>query len=168
MWAYFVLDQILPVSFTQNLFCVALTRTMGTPYHIYRVKQDQPFLFCVKLMGLLCYLAALYRIPSTVNTAQFFPTLFTLRVLLFFPYLVEYLANRVQISTSSSPKLTTGNFNKFLVAMTVIVFVHTSRSESRTDAEKETTPLNANYAAAALSHDLLIGSLGSVTYLLLF
>lgn len=168
LWAYFVLDQILPISFTQNLFCLALTQTTNVSFEIHTANHDHHFILCLRLVGLLCYLVALYWIPSMLNTAQFFPILFTLRILLFTPYLVDRLARHLRNTTSSTSNLTTENFHKLLVAISVVAFAHTAFSEPAVYANLRTISMDTNYAVAALSHDMLIGFVSVVSLLLLF
>lgn len=165
LWAYFILDQILPVSFTQNLFCVALTQTGNIPLKNHRTQHDQILVSCLRLAGLLCYILTLYRIPSTVNTKHFFPTLFTLRMLLLMPYFIDFLAYRLWQPSNRNPGFTTETFNKCLVAVLSIVVAHAgvqSGLTSKVYEELGAASPKTNYAAAALSNDMVLGFLGGI------
>lgn len=167
LWTYFILDQILPVSFTQNLFCVALTQTGNVPLQNHRTEPDQILISCLRLAGLLCYILTLYRIPSTVNTEHFFPTLFTLRMLLLMPYFIDSLAYRLWQPSNRSRGFTTETFNKCLVAVLSIVVAHAGFQSGLTFKvyeESGAASPKTNYAAAALSNDMVLGFLGGIAF----
>lgn len=162
LWAYFLLDQILPVSFTQNLFCAALTRIAHVTQDHHRTEPARYFINCLRLAGLLCYLVVLYWTPSTVKTAWFFPTLFTLRVLLFTPYIVDILALQLSPSTSSKSSPTTTKFNQGLLAVLMLAFGSIGSPKREASDVAVTPSSDTSYAAAALSNDMAIGILGGI------
>lgn len=170
LWAYFVLDQILPVSFTQNLFCAALTRIGNFPLKTHGTEPDQIFISCLRLAGLLCYILTLYWIPLTVNTGQFFLTLFALRILLLIPYVIDCLAYRLWQTSYRNPGFTTESFNKCLVAVLSIVVAHAGVQSGLTFKvyeESGAASPKTNYAAAALSNDMVLGFLGGIAFFFL-
>lgn len=167
LWAYFVLDQILPVSFTQNLFCATLVRASSTPPLDLKMVSTWYAGFFLRLVGLCCYCVALYWIPATIRTAWFLPTLFALRILLLTPYIVDRLACQWQRSASARSRFTTMSFNYCLVALSIVVLSSISVSEVRVSRRVPTTSSNTNYAAAALSNDVVLGLTSGLAIFLL-
>lgn len=92
LWAYFLLDQILPVSFTQNLFCLALllTPTLKAEKKLYATNT------LLQVASILAYFACVSQAPEAIASPWFFPILFATRILLFAPYLI--LAPSSQLS----------------------------------------------------------------------
>lgn len=167
MWTYFVLDQILPVSFTQNLFCAALVRASSTSSHVSKPTSTRHTSLLLRSIGLSFYCAALYWIPTTIKTKWFFPTLFALRVLLLTPYLVDHLTLRQQKSARSPSEFTATSFNYFLVALSTVALGSIGAPELKASRQIPTPSSNANYAAAALSNDMMIGFASGLAVLLL-
>src|SRR4051812_13142219 len=84
LWAYFLLDQILPVSFTLNLFCLALLLT-PPPKTEKKLYATTPLL---QILTLLAYFYCLSQASALLDTPWFLPNLLAIRALLFAPYLV--------------------------------------------------------------------------------
>ncbi|OCT53539.1 hypothetical protein CLCR_10447 [Cladophialophora carrionii] len=86
LWAYFLLDQILPVSFTQNMFLLA-THLQDDKKHAEMRALDPPS--AVMQVLLVCtYFAVLATAPITVGSDWFIWVLLATRALLFAPFLV--------------------------------------------------------------------------------
>ncbi len=92
LWAYFLLGQILPISFTQNLFLLASILHPGDPGSPRQSKERsiniKPVRTYLQLAVSFAYLGTLAAAPASVGTSWFFPLLFTTRFLLFAPYLI--------------------------------------------------------------------------------
>lgn len=161
------MDQILPVSFTQNLFCVALVRASATSSHVSKPRSTRHTSVFLRLVGLSCYCAALYWIPTTINTKGFFPTLFALRILLLTPYLVGHLTLRQQKSARPSSEVTAISFNYLLVALSIVALGSIRAPELQALRQVPALSLNANSAAATLSNDMMIGLASGLAVLLL-
>lgn len=83
LWAYFLLDQVLPVSFTQNLFLLAilLTRGVRCDHNTTPTSTSQHIAVGIAFLG------ALGAIPSSTGAALFLPMILLIRTLLALPYL---------------------------------------------------------------------------------
>jgi hypothetical protein len=92
LFAYFLLDQILPVSFAQNLFLLRM---------IFREEEEEdqeegqpiptaptlyPAAVSLQCEVALTYLGVVAAAPFSVATRYFFPVLFATRILFFAPY----------------------------------------------------------------------------------
>lgn len=131
---------------------------------VHVVEPSSVLVLCLRLASLLCYISTLYWIPSTVNTTQFFPALFAVRILLLVPYLVDRLDFHLRPSRHSSSKLTTTGFNKVLVAISLLAFAQVILLDSNTSWGTSAALPDVNYAAAALSNDMVMGFLGSIAF----
>lgn len=82
LWQYFVLDQILPISFAQNLFCTAILLSPGKPRDDVLLPSSR-----ISQRLILClYASSLATAPAITGSAWFFLVLASVRLLLFAPY----------------------------------------------------------------------------------
>lgn len=160
LWKYFVLNQILPMSFTQGLFCTAMT--------VSRLKIKprcaQRSLRQTRITALLCYVSVLFYVPRTIGTNLFFPTLFTMRALLFAPFLIDlsaYRASGVLGTFHTDLELRRTNVLSLTVLAIYGLFclLRLEGQSLRTD-----TTNHNNYAAAALVNDMIIGIIATTLY----
>ena len=81
LWSYFLLNQILPVSFSQNLFILALivAPPPKTERKLFAANSK------LQVAILLAYFWCVSEAPSAVGTTTFFPIQFAIRALLFSP-----------------------------------------------------------------------------------
>ena len=158
LWAYFILDQILPVSYTQNLFLIA-TSLMDTP------KSKQPKQapgLTWQLAPLLAYMMCLIAAPHCVGTSCFFPVLFLTRFLLF-SRMIE-LRPSAKSDSSRDPVSVTPAFPLFedykwsivyfCLGAWVLSVIHLTQAMPFLEA---LAAVNFNPAVSALGYDLLIG-----------
>lgn len=157
---YFVLDQILPISFTQNLFCI--TMALSAKRRIYR---RQPFrnLSVMRITAMASYVALLFSIPKAVHTRWFFLNLFALRILLLAPFLIDYFAfkgSEAEQSKSNEGVRMTNKYCLLALALCGAFSIFNGPRVTFTSSAK----LNTNYAATALSTDLFIAVVSGLTY----
>ena len=155
---YFVLDQILPVSFTQNLF---LTATTLAPESQTTVRSLRPFLL-LRIAALACYVLLLYIMPATLLTNWFVFVLFTVRMLLFAPYLIDLVAC-VRRSNESNNENQIWMINRWCLIALAAFGVLSVLKEPAVNQSYQEKP-HMNYAAAALSNDLSIGIASGLLY----
>ena len=158
LWAYFALDQILPVSFTQNLFLIAAQLSSKASSTSMRYPKGT-----TQFSLLMTYLVCLYSAPRTINTAEFFPVLFATRLLLFLPYL---LIRSSGSTTGPEDRLPTGppkgdSQSYGLIVLLVGAIIAELCMNFTGPNEFSLTAIDDNHAVSALSYDFLIG-LGSL------
>lgn len=160
LWTYFVLDQILPISFTQNLFCTTMALSA-----VRRTYHRQPFmtLSTVRITALISYVVLLFSISSSVHTRWFFPNLFALRMLLFAPFLIDHFAFRR--SNTEQPRLSKGlhAINTYCLLALALCGAYSIFFDNKVILTTSTKS-SVNYAAAALSNDLFIGIVSGLVY----
>ena len=158
LWAYFVLDQILPVSYIQNLFLIA-TSLMETPKS--KPPKQAPGLTW-QLAPLLTYMVCLIAAPHCVGTSWFFPVLFLTRLLLF--------SRLIDLRPSAKPELSGDSASMtpafplfedykwttvyFCLGAWVLSVIHLTQAMPFLEA---LAAINFNPAVSALGYDLLIG-----------
>lgn len=156
LWHYFIIDQILPVSFGQNLFCTALSLT---PQHSRKPRQVEPAALA-KFISVICYIGLLYVVPYTIYRPLFLPIILLLRLLLFVPYLIDkyspYTESKKQHSRQN-PR------NVVLVCTCLLIlvgFVDTIFGFGARINNRQITGIN--YAFNALSQDLWLAVLSLI------
>ena len=85
LWTYFLLDQILPISFTQNLFMLAVL--LKDEAQVKRRKVE-PAKVSLQILLVLAYFTILSMAPSSVGRPRLFVVLLSTRALLFAPFVV--------------------------------------------------------------------------------
>lgn len=157
LWAYFVLGQILPTSFAQNLFLTALSlapsRQGATP---------KPALL-VRSMVWITYAVMFWIVPRIKSTPWFLPAIFVLRILLFAPFVVDHFAmdstrNRyLRLDQISQAHAILGT------GLCVVFALYQITAPSGTVlASRGST--GSNYAAKALTDDVLLGILSGTVF----
>jgi hypothetical protein len=163
LFAYFLLGQILPVSFAQNLFLLRM---------IFREEkqEDQPIPTAATLypaaVSLQCavaltYLGVVAAAPYSVATRYFFPVLFATRILLFAPYQALSLVQQESRSEQVHPGRTGSLMKEYgwffapvLVGGVLMQLAQTARTSRFAGI---LAALNCNPAVSALGYDILIG-----------
>ena len=158
LWAYFILDQILPVSYTQNLFLIAIS-LMDLPSS--KQLRQAPGL-TRQLAPLLAYMVCLIAMPYCVGTSWFFPVLFLTRFLLF-SRMIELRPGVKPESSEKSASVTPAfplfedykwTIVYFCLGAWVLSVVHLTQAMPFQGA---LAAVNFNSAVSALGYDLLVG-----------
>lgn len=160
LWVYFVLNQILPLSFTQNLFFTTITLVTKHPR---TVRKPQSANYLLRLCAVTLYVGLLYSVPSTLQTQLFIPALLLTRALLFAPFLIDLVSCKSRGTGSSRVEDRVRNSN-WCCSLILAAFGISSMLSSPKLISREVQSTAANYAAAALSNDLLIGLASSLIY----
>lgn len=163
LWAYFILNQILPVSFTQNLFCTAIV--LAVPKATQRRRSVGRF-WQLRIAATLLYITFLFSIPATLRTVWFFPNLFALRVLLAAPFVIDFidfnsLRNHDDSFTNTSRVV--NRWCSLLLILLGLLSVFTDPSS----LPRQRTETTKNFAVAALSDDMLIGISSAVIFMIM-
>ena len=165
LWVYFAVGQILPVSFSQNLFLIAGELIPGSPpgedrddekarpdvQHHASVSPavSTEKIKIIAIAALFCYHQCLHVAPQTVGSAMLFPVLFATRLLLLSPLFVVWL---------SKQRYEVGIFTKYLVvACSGWLLADSWYTWWPATMEGAVDALHANPALSALGYDLLIG-----------
>ena len=156
LWAYFILDQILPVSFTQNLFLLATQLSPSSSTTSLRYARPTTHYYLI-----LSYLACLFAAPKAIGTSYFFPVLFATRALLLTPYFLRCPGKKSTFSYTNHALPSEGSQNDglmFFILSAVVLDVVQSLSMTSLPS---LPAINENHAVGALGYDFLIG-LGSL------
>ncbi|EXJ64125.1 hypothetical protein A1O7_00461 [Cladophialophora yegresii CBS 114405] len=86
LWAYFLLDQILPVSFTQNMFLLAVHLQDDKKYA--EIRMLDPPSAAMQVLLVCAYSAVLATAPISIGSGWFIWVLLATRALLSAPFLV--------------------------------------------------------------------------------
>ena len=101
LWAYFLLGQILPIAFTQNLFFIALlclpkeqpesqkAEGTGSAVAVTASPMSVSLLRMSNFVVLFLFIVALLFLPSARNEPWFMDLVLVTRLLLFAPYLIH-------------------------------------------------------------------------------
>ncbi|KAK5052554.1 hypothetical protein LTR84_002419 [Exophiala bonariae] len=156
LWAYLLLDQILPVSFTQNLFVVATALQVqpSSPSQNWQAPGSK-----TQAIITLAYLASLTAARFSVDIPYFLPNLVVSRLLLFAPFLL--LRPALQARNPQQTEIVVSMWSKYrhsilalVIGGIVMQIVHTAM------ILPVVTPLaavNDDPATSALSYDFLLG-----------
>lgn len=162
LWAYFVLNQILPVSFSQNLLFTMMT--LSTTYDSKAERKPQSAIRLLRILAAAAYITFLQLIPSTLQNSWFIPTILLTRAILFAPFLIDVFSYGNCGVSETEVKNRVLDTNMFcLLGLTLFgasALVRSPREVS--DGQTHTT--DVNYAATALSNDLLIGLISFLLY----
>jgi len=150
LWAYFVLDQILPVSFAQNLFC-----TMLIVMPEKKGRQLRPAIRKRAAVS-VCYILLLRLVPYTVHTTWFLPTLFALRFMLFAPFLVDRVADNGLTTDDCCTRSTIQKFNMWSLVLFSVGGLYSLPLTKEQSSEQDIAFI-PNYAASALTQDMVLG-----------
>jgi hypothetical protein len=163
-----LLDQILPVSLTLNLFCLALLLA-PPPKTEKKVYATTPLL---QVISLLAYFLSVSQAPVNVGTAWFFPTLLATRALLLAPYFVlapsPKLSWRTPVGQSASKGTLYEAYGpawKMILICTAVMYVKQYRvvleDNHKSAIWEGFRTLNDVPAVSALAYDYILG-LGSL------
>jgi hypothetical protein len=168
LWAYFLLDQILPVSFTLNLFCIALLLA-PPPKTEKKIYATSPLL---QIVSLLAYFYAVSQAPANVGTPSFLPTVIATRALLFAPYLVLAPSSKLSwltpVGRSASRRTLHEAYQpawRMILVCTAVMYVRQYRvvlaDNYKSAIWEGFRTLNDVPAVSALAYDYILG-LGSL------
>ena len=176
LWAYFLLDQILPVSFTQNLFL--LTSVLQRDKEGTSAGKMCPPQVSLQIMVVGAYFALLSTAPSSVGTPWFFPMLLSTRAMLFAPFLLlrtdrlrteQHSASSGQghtILASLRIRRLLEHESRWALALIAAYFVLQLSSGLFTSTHYSTmavwSALHDSSAISSLGYDLLIGGFSLV------
>ena len=159
LWAYFALDQILPVSFTQNLFMIAC-QLVPTPEQI-DTGQARPFKFRYAAVAIgSLYAWCLSGATLVVGSSSVFPILCATRATLLAPFLLAILApDYREALLPSSIGMEGGLFqNSLPVVLGIFALFETKwKTWEVMSLSQAFEALNSNPAVSALGYDFLIG-----------
>lgn len=162
LWAYFVLDQILPISFTQNLFCAALFLTQNLPQAASLKGAAPGDQFALTFF----YVLGLSIAPTQVDTTAFYAILFGIRGLLFAPYWV--LKPGVRSKTNVAGGSIAGLYWEYRFSALVLVvggmFLHLRQTRAALPIVEAIKAVNDNPAVAALGYDYVIGAVSLMVF----
>lgn len=102
------------------------------------------------------YATVLLVIPHTVHTLWFLPTLFALRIMLFAPFMVDKFADTGPISDRHCHMSKIRRFNTWCLAL-FSIFGLCELFFAREQFSAACRPVRTNYAASALTEDMVLG-----------
>jgi hypothetical protein len=155
LWQYFVLNQILPISFTQNLFCVALLLTQQESIDEKLLSSKR----IVQRLTVSAYILSLLAVPRTLGSGVFFIALFCTRAILLSPYflLEPAIPRGGKVGSGKGSKTF---FSETFLAVSLAALLHGFQTwKAGPSAFKA---LHENSAVATLGYDYLI-ALASLT-----
>ncbi|KAJ9607150.1 hypothetical protein H2200_008222 [Cladophialophora chaetospira] len=173
LWAYFLLDQILPVSFTQNVFCLALLmRREKSDTTLRTLNPSSPglqVLLVTTLVGIL------RTGPSSVGTASFLPLVLITRALVLAPVLLLRPRNsqteagvHSQAQSSSRASRLGQHESRWALALTIAsIALQIAKGLSESSITELWTGLNSSPAVSALGYDALIGMVSLGVFMLM-
>lgn len=168
LWAYFALDQILPVSFTQNLFLTAILVQDSQKLDGNGTWEPAPR--TLQFMVVLTYIASLVAASqSGQRPSWLFPVLFSTRILLFAPYLVLQPSRGPGTRRALLRSLDTTlqgyrqSFAVLFLAGFLMQAVQTMRLPSKSFPW---STLKDDPAISALGYDFFLSIMGSFAYFL--
>lgn len=119
----------------------------------------------VKLVVTFTYVVILSCISATVGTPWFFLAIFSLRIILFAPYFLDREASYTSKTMKSGGRHSIRRTNIWCMLMLVgYGLLVAMRAQILSDEDSK--PIEFNYAAAALRHDLTVGVVGSVSFII--
>ncbi|KAK5436479.1 hypothetical protein LTR34_002110 [Exophiala xenobiotica] len=171
LFTYFLLDQILPVSFAQNLFLLRMIfREEEEMEEEEEEEEEQPIPTAATLypaaVSLQCavaltYLGVVAAAPYSVATRYFFPVLFATRILLFAPYQalgpVQHKSPSEQVHPRRMGSLMKEYGRFFAPALVGGVLMQLAQTARTSSFASTLAALNCNPAVSALGYDVLIG-----------
>ena len=166
LWAYFAISQILPVSFSENLFFIAC-QLVPAEERTHETKVDPPIGYQLAASGVvMCYMQCLLAAPNTVGSPAFFPLLFATRLLLLSPLLVVWITRRHERFPGGQRRYGNVMFSRSTVTFVLAMWLLIERwSPWWPGSVKEAVDaLNGNHAVSALGYDLVIGLLSLWVY----
>lgn len=163
LWAYFILDQILPVSFTQNLFSLFLLLRRHDSYGTTRLLR--PLSSNLQILLVFTFGAVLGMGSYSVKAGWLFPVLFVTRLLLFSPFLLLQPAvlpadasARSRFRSLSAVGRLGRHEGKWALGLTIASIAFQLRiGLSQYSVTEISSALNSSSAVSALGYDVLLG-----------
>lgn len=152
LWAYFLLGQILPGSFAQNLFFTAILLSPKPSVSAVSqtlAKRDQALL-------VILFYTTLMEAPKAVQTPLQMPTLLATRALLVSPYFILRSVKSVERQAHSQRWYGTFKYSACLVISGLILFlpIQTWRVQSHVSIIQA---ICDSRAVSALAYDYVLG-----------
>ncbi|KAK4974101.1 hypothetical protein LTR66_011079 [Elasticomyces elasticus] len=161
LWAFFCLAQILPISYTQNLFYIALLKQ--TPQKTHGV--SRPSSKSLILPG-LAYLVCLLVAPYASGSDYLIPVILVARALLLTPGLLQlYGSPKSTVSPSQSPSNRRALVWLSCASLAVWSFT-TLRTLSKHSIYEMASAVNSHPAVSALGYDFLLSIVSWAAWLL--
>ncbi|KAF2843475.1 hypothetical protein M501DRAFT_1012824 [Patellaria atrata CBS 101060] len=177
LWAFFVLGQILPVSFTQILFYIASVIATEVPkpnQELKKVDNDKDKSELIKeiypeisepnlsgaflLLSTVTYVISTNLLPYAVDSPVLHLLILIPRLLLFVPYLLPEEATKLT-EPAMGFLVVTGTISTFARASYLVVHGWT--------LQQSLASLNKNPPTRALGYDLLIGVASSLVWMMI-
>jgi hypothetical protein len=166
LWAYFVLMQILPTSFAQNLYVVAVyfqpPRTEQSPGANVRSAQGQTAQAVqAGIVALVvAYFRALRFASQKVGTELFMPTVLATRALLFAPYVLLASPLMSRYSLHIPPRYSTmvaALSGVALMVRQVLVYKEDFGGSSAAILQRLIEAVQGELPVSALGYDFIVG-----------
>ena len=172
LWAYFAIAQILPTSFSQNLFCLALQ--LQSP----RIGARRPWSswqdYTLKAAVGLFMLAVIYA-PRAADTGWIIPLVLLARLLLLAPYLILSRPMPFTEKSPGDPNDPTSVYEKsaaiyrpitgFVAAMLVVPILVSAISNNAFPVQSLAWALSSSHAVGAIGYDFIVGVLSCAIYI---
>lgn len=167
LWAYLAIGQILPISFAQSLFFIAMilvplpdsARSMRVPSRL------------VQCLPLAAYYISVFSAVFSVGTPSFTSVIVVIRTLLFCPYLSRFSVLETRGSRSTTARdLHAGHSTsyKLTALLSIVLFVYqTRRTLQENEVNQVLAAINSNPAVSALGYDFIIHVVVSFTWFIL-
>ncbi|KAL9020680.1 MAG: hypothetical protein Q9185_002128 [Variospora sp. 1 TL-2023] len=163
----FPVGQILPISFAQSLFFVAMI-IMPVPSPSRMVQIPSSWVQCLPLVA---YYISVFSTPFSVGKMVFLPLLITIRVLLLCPFVFRLPALRGSGSTAiPAQNIHSGYSASYKLALfcSIIVFVHrTYLAWDGVGLSQTLAGINSDPAVSALGYDFILHVVISSTWAML-
>lgn len=166
LWAYLTISQILPISFAQNLFFVAML-LYPVPDHDRKQWIPSP---SWQILPLAIYYMNLILLPRTVGTRAFIPVILSTRILLICPLLISHLCSRifrgVPKSTVEVPRAY-GAAYWCIISCSAVLFVGQTVIPLKDGAgiSRVVAAINDQPAVSALGWDFLLAIVSLITWI---
>lgn len=165
LWAYLAIGQILPISFAQNLFFIAiLLYPMPGPTKLTQIPSPP-----AQSVPLIIYYWALFRFPHTIGKPSFVPIIVILRTLLLCPLLFRSsFFQRAFGSQSTSlrdirPRYS-ASYKIALVCSSILFVQQTIWTLSENRLSQVPAAVNSSSAVSALGYDFILYVISCCAY----
>ncbi|KAK4500035.1 hypothetical protein PRZ48_008221 [Zasmidium cellare] len=166
LWAFFALSQILPISFAQNLFHIALLRS---PH--FNERADVVLPQTSTLGVLVTYCICLLVAPYTANGPYLMPTILAARLLLFVPSFLSQHPEHEK-GRSSTGKTTYFNHHQAHIAVATFAAVMTGKqviliAQQGFGVSQVLTAMVSHPAVTSLGFDFLVTAVSFAAWTLI-
>lgn len=167
LWAYAFISQILPVSFAQNLFFLAILQT-PVPMPEEVVWGPSPI---VQFLPLVAYFGFVFLAPYVAGTRAFVPVIFIIRLLLFCPLVLPTTvpSNIVRTHLNVRDRFIAymGSFKSMGVCAVLLFMFQTAVAVSDHGLSGTLSAINDSPAASALGYDYMLCLVSAFTWVTL-